>query len=411
MEGLMERCAWIILAGLLAWGCDGPPGDGDDPEDAGGDADADADSDSDTDTDADSDSDTDTDADSDSDTDTDTDTDADSDSDTDADSDSDTDTDTDTDADSDSDTDTDTDSDSDTDADVDSDSDTDADVDSDTDSDTDADTDTEPGKIFGDTRLSGTDLTQGVSVTAYDTGGGMSHGPVLSDAAGRYEITVPPGTYSLEASYLEFWGGGNGDVVVPSGGAVRADLDLYEMVDAPYVYLYPGEAAWVSVELGLAEGTQVVVSEPEYDDGWTVFAEPSGRIDGTYDYLYYESTVKWLFQNDTGWVVPGPEIFSWFGATLPLMGLNDAEVADFLEYWQVHLPDAPCYHVYPQPDDVIDACAALDIDPAPDSIKRIWLLIEGAAGCGELVEPEIQPFERSGFTVVEWGMVTNSLTF
>jgi hypothetical protein len=61
---------------------------------------------------------------------------------------------------------------------------------------------------------------------------------------------------------------------------------------------------------------------------------------------------------------------------------------------------------------VIDAAVGLAVVPEPDSVLRVWLLVEGAGeGCDGIAPPTVAPFERAGFTVVEWGMITDSLTF
>jgi hypothetical protein len=146
-------------------------------------------------------------------------------------------------------------------------------------------------------------------------------------------------------------------------------------------------------------------SIPEYGDGWTVWAEPSGRLDGKYDYLYYSARVYWDFQLEHGWSVAAEGVFPWFEQILPQLGLNSDETRDFVDYWSVHLPYSPCYRVFPQGTEMVDRQIAMTVTPEPDSVLRLWLAIERLVQCEPLPEPELTPFDRNGFTVVEWGVV------
>jgi hypothetical protein len=180
---------------------------------------------------------------------------------------------------------------------------------------------------------------------------------------------------------------------------------------APYVYLYPETAQQVSVTLQPADGCALKKTVPEYGDGWDVWAEPSGRLDGKYDYLYYTARVHWDFQMDHGWAVPAESIFPWFEQELPKLGLTDKETGDFVDYWNEHLPYAPCYRVYPQDNVYVDAQIGLTVDPPPDSVLRLWLVIFGEEQCPVMEQPLPTGFDRKGFTVVEWGVVLRESSF
>ncbi len=233
------------------------------------------------------------------------------------------------------------------------------------------------------------------------------YGPAYTDAEGYYLIPdVPPDTYLVEAHTNDYMYSGEAySVVVAAGASVQADIDLEEiMADAPYIYLYPEQAMQVAVTIDPSAG-ELIASAPEYGDGWSVWAEPDGLLDGSYRFLFYEHTVPWVFQDDTGWAVPATGIFAWFEEALSEMGLTADEISDFLDYWTVHLPYAPCYRVCPQPETLVDDVIGLDIEPAPDSLLRLWLLVQGADDCDEPVAPDFSSFERTGFTAVEWGVV------
>ncbi len=180
--------------------------------------------------------------------------------------------------------------------------------------------------------------------------------------------------------------------------------------EAPCVYLYPKEAGNVSVTLLPAEGTWLTSTDPEYRNGWTVWAEPNGLIDGQYKYLHYACEVFMDFQMDEGWAIEADKFFPWFEENLPKLGLNQTETTDFVEYWSKHLPYSPWYLVYPQYNDRVAGQIDIAIDPKPDSMLRLWFVIDKVEQPKLLITPEFKPFERSGFTVVEWGVVQRNET-
>ena len=48
-------------------------------------------------------------------------------------------------------------------------------------------------------------------------------------------------------------------------------------------------------------------------------------------------------------------------------------------------------------------CAVLEINPKPDNVLRVFMVYQALNEPIEIEAPEIEPFERSGFTVIEWG--------
>ena len=47
--------------------------------------------------------------------------------------------------------------------------------------------------------------------------------------------------------------------------------------------------------------------------------------------------------------------------------------------------------------------ASLDISPAPDSILRVFMAYQPLDEPIEMEPQQLEPFIRTGFTVVEWG--------
>lgn len=172
----------------------------------------------------------------------------------------------------------------------------------------------------------------------------------------------------------------------------------------PAIYLYPTEQEQINVSLSVLDG-QVVVSDPPYGSGWRVSASPDGRIDGRYDYLFYEAESNAPApQAGEGWVVPRGGIREWFETNLPKMGLNAKETMDFTDYWVPMLKSGKYYKITRIRQADLDEAVALDVSPRPDTVIRVNLLIKALDGPENMTEPPIAGQERRGFTVVEWGV-------
>jgi hypothetical protein len=200
----------------------------------------------------------------------------------------------------------------------------------------------------------------------------------------------------------------------------------------PNVYLYPATEADINVWLAFVGGGRMTASEPEYIEGWDVTVTPEGRITayepvwfldpetgehwpipargepaGEYDYLFYEGELAGPGQLDYGWVVPREEIESFFRETLAAYGFAGRETDDFVDFWAPRLSDYPLFAVYPQTAAEYEKLVSMAVFPAPDSVLRVVFTIRGLWENAELTltEPAIAPFERRGFTVVEWGVI------
>jgi hypothetical protein len=178
-------------------------------------------------------------------------------------------------------------------------------------------------------------------------------------------------------------------------------------IGKPVIYLYPEEPSIVSVKL-VTDGV-ITVSDPHYPPGgWVVYSEPSGLIDGSYPYLFYEADVVTSFNVDEGWIISRDEITSWFDEYLSKFGLNQQEINDFREYWDINLPYARYYRINLISEEKLNSMVKLDVEPEPDTVIRVIVLTKPLDTRSELPEPEIHAPERKGFTVVEWGVILDS---
>ena len=147
----------------------------------------------------------------------------------------------------------------------------------------------------------------------------------------------------------------------------------------------------------------ITKSEPNYYNGWKVLAEPSGLINGRYDYLFYEAQLEQLQLPTEGWVVEYKGLENWFNLTLKTLGLNEKEIFQFKEYWLAELPLAKYYEIKLLKDSFLKENMNLVISPEPNTIIRRNFYFKPLESQISIEQPNIITPERTGFTVIEWG--------
>lgn len=173
----------------------------------------------------------------------------------------------------------------------------------------------------------------------------------------------------------------------------------------PVIYLYPEKTMDVSVKLDYAG--DLTVTYPTYDNGWQVTAQPDGTLtnhaDGLeYSYLFWEGNGQLEVDFSEGFVVKGEDTAAFLQKTLSDMGLTPKEYNDFIVYWLPFMQEN-AYNLISFQQENYTEQAKLDIHPAPDSVLRVFMAFRSLEKPIEVKPQEFQPFERNGFTVVEWG--------
>lgn len=211
-----------------------------------------------------------------------------------------------------------------------------------------------------------------------------------------FDVAAPFPVY-VSGETPPFFSPGTGTVTIPRIELVEA------MVEKPAIYIHPEVPGTFSVKLGLANGTRLAFTEPEYGDGWTVAVAADGTIDGRWDYLFYEVGIRvwpWL---ERGWCVAREDLADRLGDLAASFGLNAAESEDFLAYWTTRLPDHPWYLVKPVFGTDLDTWVTLDVEPTPDTVLRFWMFFQGSDRRVDLAPPPLPRVARTGTVVVEWG--------
>ncbi len=228
-----------------------------------------------------------------------------------------------------------------------------------------------------------------------------------TDSEGRYLFSnVPSGDYHIDFNNV----GSDFTFSASVNSEGYKDFCYREeiVVRAPNVYLYPETTSQISLSVSFPQGGEVILSEPEYNQGWNVTAEPTGMIDDTVPFLFYEARMDGPFTFQEGWVIDQNDLSNELVSLLEARGFAGREIDDFLQFWIPVLEDAaPYFAVYPQD---VESLIEHHVSPQPESVRReLWYICSLQAPL-QIKEPAPVSFERNGFTLTEWGvMLSNDL--
>ena len=157
----------------------------------------------------------------------------------------------------------------------------------------------------------------------------------------------------------------------------------------------------------------MTVSEPAYNGGWNVVADPESNIrnladNKTYPLSFWEGSGKDIYtMPQRGFVTAKENLNSFFNEKLAQSGLIQKEINDFKEFWIPKMLETnkPYYFVTFVDRATIDKLAPLDINPKPDTTIRVLMDYKGLDNPMNVREFNIETPKRLGFTAVEWGGV------
>ena len=177
-----------------------------------------------------------------------------------------------------------------------------------------------------------------------------------------------------------------------------------QMDEKPVIYLYPEEETEVTVKLDY-NGT-LTSTYPAYGDGWTVTAQPDGTLTDEkvreYYCLFWEGESDAAYDFSTGYCVTGKDTAVFLERALAQLGLTEKEANEFIIYWLPRM-ESNAYNLVSFQSEAYTDSAELTIDPAPDTVIRVFMAWKGLDQPEKITPQELTTVERNGFTVVEWG--------
>lgn len=200
----------------------------------------------------------------------------------------------------------------------------------------------------------------------------------------------------------------NLEILCPADKSIPSVDDM--IMKKPVIYLYPEQKQDIQVQLNY--NGKIIADYPNYDEkikGWNVTAYPDGKIinhfdNQEYSYLFWEGQPKERIDWDLskGFIVKGEDTKEFLQKTLSKIGLTPREYNEFIIYWFPQMQNNK-YNLIHFAGEQYTNNASLTINPRPDSVLRVFMVYKPLEKLIEIEEQKIKPFERKGFTVIEWG--------
>lgn len=173
----------------------------------------------------------------------------------------------------------------------------------------------------------------------------------------------------------------------------------------PVIYLYPEVEMDITVKYD--DATKLLTTYPKYQDGWSMHVLPNSvmydEAGRSYYALYFEEIRRWDCDFSVGFLVKDSDALAFLEEKLAILGFNERESNEFIMYWLSTLENNEYSLVYFEQTALRNANVPLDLSVEPDSMLRVIMHIKAANGDEEIEEEQLLPFERTGFTIVEWG--------
>ncbi|MEO9533267.1 MAG: hypothetical protein ABJG68_10035 [Crocinitomicaceae bacterium] len=241
-----------------------------------------------------------------------------------------------------------------------------------------------------------------------------------TDTDGKFDLLLKS-TDSVIYFYLDGWT----EVVIEDydfkeGHHITMDVYMNQvrkpgqeiMVRKPVMYLYADQNIEGSIKIK-PQG-ELTFSYPTYDKSWEFELKEDQLLVGNqeYPYLFWEAKtddLNYKFNKISieGAIVKTSELTSFFETKLKEMGLNAIEMTDFITYWVPALSEKEfCFIQFLVDEDYDSEICSLEMNPAPESSKRIFLLASplDSPDVGlKVIRQDLSSFERNGLTLVEWG--------
>lgn len=180
---------------------------------------------------------------------------------------------------------------------------------------------------------------------------------------------------------------------------------LLQMSYKPVIYLYPEEELELEVKL---DNVTFTTTYPLYKDAWDIIARRDGTLidknNREYNYLYWEGYTDYQVDLSEGFIISKDKYIEFLEDKLEYIGLSDKEACDFISYWLPLMNEYEYCLVSFQKDYGEKVKIAYNIQP--DNELILFVAFKGLDKPIKIEEQDLSyynDFERTGFTVVEWG--------
>lgn len=210
--------------------------------------------------------------------------------------------------------------------------------------------------------------------------------------------------------HLDFEGGHYYEIGIAFQYELGSDPRHQIMLEKPVIYLYSEKEEHFSLKI--KTGADLQFTYPAYNGEWKGTSSPSGIIQlngAAFPYLFWDADLSSeslrLSWSDAD-LIEGKQTISYLQNRLDQIGFNAKEKADFITYWGPRIQKMPYAEILWMQNESIDEIASLEITPTFKT-NRIYLIFRETS---QSVDQQLhigtkllQPIDRSGNYLVEWG--------
>lgn len=242
---------------------------------------------------------------------------------------------------------------------------------------------------------------------------------VITDSMGNFQIKLPTGIEQFCADHALFTESCIANYEFKDQHRVRLVIFLTpntkHVKRKPLIYLYNEGALDVSLQLD--PYGDFTFTYPQYENGWNVHLDETGALtlqdaDRHYPYLFWEAESDHFQMMSDGLEVPGffiqtDSTISFLENALNQLNFNQTEKTDFITFWAPIIEREPYALIqFIVDEDYDQRIAKLTINPQPDRMKRVYIVVAGMESSFNpyrVIPQQLTSFERTGFTLLEWG--------
>ncbi len=193
------------------------------------------------------------------------------------------------------------------------------------------------------------------------------------------------------------------------GGCTNCkDKSSGPMSRKPIIYFYPDEE--MDLEVTYLQDERLVTTYPKYEDGWNIHLKEDGTFtlpgnDREYYALYFDEISNYSCDFDEGFYVTKENAISFLEEKMDFIGYTNKEVDEFIMYWLPILENNEKSLVYFEQTEERNEECPLSFSIEPTSMIRTLIHIKKVSEETPIKEQTLTHYERTGFTVTEWGGV------
>ena len=186
----------------------------------------------------------------------------------------------------------------------------------------------------------------------------------------------------------------------------RGVPDFPPGVRKPVIYFYPEEEMDLTVTF--YDEDRLMTTYPKYDGGWNIHLKEDGTFttgDNGREYyaIFFDEVPNYTCNFTEGFYVTKDNAISFLEEKMDYMGFTNRETDEFIMYWLPILESNERSLVYFEQTEERNEECPLGFSVEPDTLIRTIIHIKKVNEPTYIQEQTLTHYDRSGFTVTEWG--------